>query len=273
MSGHQARPNPPPSQPLPSSSRSDVPTGSGSAGRPQGTAHGHHHPPSASRQGASTSPAKARPRSRERAKRGGEKRRRTRMQVTEWKYTTAPMNARDLARDDDFVRYIHPSIYMSSFFLPIFFNMGANPRFIFYFLFLLSLTSDHPTSLPPSHMLVECLGTIEPLSVHKMDASRRLPTWEPDLILSIVQKASLSGPNRWANSLIYLPFFPLAVRRPECSAPREHRTVCTSEIRRRHSSSTSECTTIYMEQDSASDQRIRNVKAFSLPFLRLPFLC
>ena len=37
-------------------------------------------------------------------------------------------------------------------------------------------------------MLVECLGTIEPLSVHKMDASRKLPTWEPEVILAIVQK-------------------------------------------------------------------------------------
>lgn len=41
-------------------------------------------------------------------------------------------------------------------------------------------------------MLVECLGTVEPLSVHKMDASRRLPTWEPELILNIVQKVSLT---------------------------------------------------------------------------------
>jgi hypothetical protein len=52
------------------------------------------------------------------------------------------MNARDLARDDDFV----------------------------------------------SHMLVECLGTVEPLSVHKMDASRKLPTWDPEVVLEIVQK-------------------------------------------------------------------------------------
>jgi hypothetical protein len=42
-------------------------------------------------------------------------------------------------------------------------------------------------------MLVECLGTVEPLSVHKMDASRRLPTWEPELILNIVQKVSLTA--------------------------------------------------------------------------------
>lgn len=68
--------------------------------------------------------------------------------MIEWKYTTAPMNARDLARDDDFI----------------------------------------------SHMLVECLGTIEPLSVHKMDASRKLPTWEPDVILAIVQKYVVNSP-------------------------------------------------------------------------------
>jgi hypothetical protein len=42
-------------------------------------------------------------------------------------------------------------------------------------------------------MLVECLGTVEPLSVHKMDASRRLPTWEPELILNIVQKVSITA--------------------------------------------------------------------------------
>lgn len=46
-------------------------------------------------------------------------------------------------------------------------------------------------------MLVECLGTVEPLSVHKMDASRRLPTWEPELILNIVQKVSLTAAPGW----------------------------------------------------------------------------
>jgi len=46
-------------------------------------------------------------------------------------------------------------------------------------------------------MLVECLGTVEPLSVHKMDASRRLPTWEPELILNIVQKVSLTAAPVW----------------------------------------------------------------------------
>jgi hypothetical protein len=49
---------------------------------------------------------------------------------------------------------------------------------------------------PHSHMLVECLGTVEPLSVHKMDASRKLPQWEPQTILNIVQKVhpSLGAP-------------------------------------------------------------------------------
>lgn len=75
-------------------------------------------------------------------RRDKEKEKERRIRHVEWKYTGAPMNARDLARDDDFV----------------------------------------------SHMLVECLGSVEPLSVHKMDASRKLPTWEPEIILEVVQK-------------------------------------------------------------------------------------
>jgi hypothetical protein len=39
-------------------------------------------------------------------------------------------------------------------------------------------------------MLVESLGEVEPLSVHKMDPSRVLPEFDPDVILNIVQKVS-----------------------------------------------------------------------------------
>lgn len=77
-----------------------------------------------------------------------EKEKERRVRHVEWKVTLAPMNARDLARDDDFI----------------------------------------------SHMLVECLGSVEPLSVHKMDASRKLPTWNPEDILEIVQKVCLVQP-------------------------------------------------------------------------------
>ena len=41
-----------------------------------------------------------------------------------------------------------------------------------------------------SHMLVESLGKVEPLSVHKMDPSRVLPEFDPDTILSLIQKVS-----------------------------------------------------------------------------------
>jgi hypothetical protein len=37
-------------------------------------------------------------------------------------------------------------------------------------------------------MLVESLGMVEPLSVHKMDPSRILPEFDPDDILNLVQK-------------------------------------------------------------------------------------
>lgn len=39
-------------------------------------------------------------------------------------------------------------------------------------------------------MLVESLGKVEPLSVHKMDPSRVLPEFDPDAILNLVQKVS-----------------------------------------------------------------------------------
>ncbi|KAG8818194.1 Histone-lysine N-methyltransferase set9 [Serendipita sp. 401] len=96
----------------------------------------HSHRGSSSRHGQVSSRNSASP------TKQGEEKKKSKRRAVEWKYTTAPMNARDLARDDDFV----------------------------------------------SHMLVECLGTIEPLSVHKMDASRKLPKWEPEVILSIIQK-------------------------------------------------------------------------------------
>lgn len=41
-----------------------------------------------------------------------------------------------------------------------------------------------------SHMLVESLGKVEPLSVHKMDPSRILPEFDPDDLLHLVQKVS-----------------------------------------------------------------------------------
>ena len=41
-----------------------------------------------------------------------------------------------------------------------------------------------------SHMLVESLGQVEPLSVHKMDPSRVLPEFDPDIILNIIQNVS-----------------------------------------------------------------------------------
>lgn len=41
-----------------------------------------------------------------------------------------------------------------------------------------------------SHMLVESLGKVEPLSVHKMDPSRILPEFDPDDLLNLVQKVS-----------------------------------------------------------------------------------
>jgi len=41
-----------------------------------------------------------------------------------------------------------------------------------------------------SHMLVESLGEVEPLTVHKMDPSRILPEFDPDDILNLVQKVS-----------------------------------------------------------------------------------
>lgn len=39
-------------------------------------------------------------------------------------------------------------------------------------------------------MLVESLGQVEPLSVHKMDPSRILPEFDPDDLLALVQKVS-----------------------------------------------------------------------------------
>ncbi len=98
------------------------------------------------------------------------------MRLIEWKYTTAPMNARDLARDDDFVR-----------------SVGLFSLFIYMFAHALYFRVFFEFN---SHMLVECLGIVEPLLVHKMDASRRLPTWEPELILNIVQKVSLDTSRR-----------------------------------------------------------------------------
>ena len=41
-----------------------------------------------------------------------------------------------------------------------------------------------------SHMLVESLGKVEALSVHKMDPSRILPEFDPDDLLTLVQKVS-----------------------------------------------------------------------------------
>ena len=57
------------------------------------------HGPSSSKAG---SPSKS-------GKQDVEKKKEKRRMV-EWKYTTAPMNARDLARDDDFIRYIAPTL-------------------------------------------------------------------------------------------------------------------------------------------------------------------
>jgi hypothetical protein len=101
--------------------------------------------------------------------------------ILEWKYTNAPMNARDLSRDDDLIRY----------------GMLIGTRFSTPLNILLFC----------SHMLVESLGTVEPLTVHKMDPSRVLPEFDPDVILNLIQKvldrveyprsARLSGLTLW----------------------------------------------------------------------------
>ncbi|PVF93693.1 hypothetical protein CPB86DRAFT_89797 [Serendipita vermifera] len=105
----------------------------------------HHHAGSSSGARSSHSLSKQRGYNRNHSP---DREKKERRKPIEWKFTNAPMNARDLAKDDDFV----------------------------------------------SHMLVECLGSVEPLSVHKMDASRRLPTWDPDVILDIVQKYVVQSP-------------------------------------------------------------------------------
>lgn len=60
-----------------------------------------------------------------------------------------------------------------------------------------------------SHMLVESLGKVEPLSVHKMDPSRVLPEFDPDIILNIIQNVSnrVEYPRftrlSWLTALVY----------------------------------------------------------------------
>ena len=98
--GGQSRPNPQTSQTVASSSRVNETVASGSS-RHQGTSHVN-----SSRREESSSSNRAGASSQEHGSRDGERKRKQKMRLIEWKYTTAPMNARDLARDDDFVRYI-----------------------------------------------------------------------------------------------------------------------------------------------------------------------
>ena len=80
---------------------------------------------------------------------------------------TSNMNMRDLSRDDDFLRCVHMVIALFVHFSLIFWRW----------------------LVPYSYLLVEVLGTTDnPLVVHKMDPSRRLPKHDPIEVLRILQR-------------------------------------------------------------------------------------
>lgn len=76
--------------------------------------HGHSH--------SHGSPSKHGDERRHKHEHRDKKEKKEKRRIVEWKYTTAPMNARDLARDDDFVRYAYINAALQAIELNLYFT-------------------------------------------------------------------------------------------------------------------------------------------------------
>ena len=91
---------------------------------------------------------------------------------------TVMMNAKDLSRDDDFLRFVFQCKRL----------IFVLKRVIF-----------------PSHILVEHLGTDgAPLQVHKMDPSWTAPKHDPKAVMTILKKVCSFYGTQWCLNLLYV---------------------------------------------------------------------